>query len=380
MLLFGITLITLGAVIPGLKEKFQLDELSSGTLFSILPFGILTGSLLFGPMCDKYGYKWLLTVSFRSLCAGFEGIAFVSTTGLLKTAVFLFGLSGGAINGAVNALVADISGQDKSANLSLLGVFFAAGALGMPFVLGVLKGHLSFEEIVAFVGLVAFLAGMLVWLLRFPPPKHVQGQGSLARKSLGLLTDSLMLLISLFLFFQSSLEAIIHNWATTYLMNRLAASERGALYALSLNVAGMACARLLSGSLFRYTPVKKILVSSLILMLAGSALLQVSSSFAMAVAALVILGAGMAGGFPIMFALIAERYKDISATAFSFALVIALVGNMLLNYGMGLIAHSYGIRHLTTMVWVEVVSMILIGGVILKRMSGMQGRHAAQLR
>ena len=53
MLLFGISLITLGSVAPGLKEKFSLDAISFGTLFSILPFGILSGSLFFGPFADR---------------------------------------------------------------------------------------------------------------------------------------------------------------------------------------------------------------------------------------------------------------------------------------------------------------------------------------
>jgi MFS family permease len=57
MLLFGIGLITLGSVATGLKEKFNLDDIASGTLFSILPIGIFVGSLIFGPLCDKYGYK-----------------------------------------------------------------------------------------------------------------------------------------------------------------------------------------------------------------------------------------------------------------------------------------------------------------------------------
>ena len=48
ILLFGIGLITLGSIAPDLKTKFSLDDVSAGTLFSILPIGILTGSLFFG--------------------------------------------------------------------------------------------------------------------------------------------------------------------------------------------------------------------------------------------------------------------------------------------------------------------------------------------
>jgi MFS family permease len=154
MLLFGIALITLGSIAPDLREKFNLDDLSAGTLFSILPFGMLTGSLLFGPIADRYGYKILLSVSCLFLFAGFEGIAFASSKNLITISVFLVGCGGGAINGATNAMVADISERDKGAKLSLLGVFFGIGALGMPLVLGIMKYWFNFEVIVAAVGII----------------------------------------------------------------------------------------------------------------------------------------------------------------------------------------------------------------------------------
>ena len=365
MLLFGITLITLGSVLPGLKERFNFDELTSGTLFSILPFGILTGSLIFGPFCDKYGYKLMLAIACIGMFAGFEGIAYAPSPFILKICIFLFGLSGGIINGATNALVSDISVNDKTANLSLLGVFFAIGALGMPFVLGILKDYFTFETIVAAVGFLALLTGLLAVSIRFPPPKLKLG--SPVHKSITLLTDNVLILIAFFLFFQSSLEAIIHNWITIYLMTQLAVKESNALYALSLNVVGMAVMRLLTGSVFRTVSSKKILIASLAMMLAGSLLLQFSGSFSLSVIALIILGAGMAGGFPIMLAFVGDRYKEISGTAFSFVFVIALIGNMLLNYVMGIVAHSYGINYLTIMVVGEIVAMILLCAIILKK-------------
>src|ERR1700716_3044066 len=92
MLLFGIGLITLGSVAADLKVKFQLDEISSGTLFFILPFGILTGSLIFGPICDRFGYKLLLVLSCLFMFAGFEGIAWSPGLGLLKICIYIFGV------------------------------------------------------------------------------------------------------------------------------------------------------------------------------------------------------------------------------------------------------------------------------------------------
>ena len=219
ILFFGMAITTLGSVVPQLRIKFHLDDISAGTLFSILPFGILMGSLFFGPFCDRYGYRILLALTCFSMFIGFEGIAYAPSHLILKICVFLFGLGGGAINGATSALVSDISEKDKGANLSLLGVFFAIGALGMPFILGILENKLSYEIILSIIGIATFIMGVFFLLVQFPPPKHAGGLP--VAKSLSLLKDPILLLIAFFLFFQSAFEGIINNWTTTYLTGYL---------------------------------------------------------------------------------------------------------------------------------------------------------------
>lgn len=366
MLFFGMGLITLGAVVPGLKEKYQLDEISSGTLFSILPFGILVGSLLFGTFCDKYGYKILLALSCFCMFVGFEGIAYAPSHSLLKISIFLFGLGGGAINGATNALVSDISEKDKGANLSLLGVFFGLGALGMPFILGVLENRFNYELIVSIVGFTTLAVGIFYLLIKFPPPK--QTSGFPITHSLSLIKDGVLILIAFFLFFQSAFEAIINNWTTTYLTNQLSIQPNKALYALSLFVVGMTVMRLLLGSVFRNTDVKKIWLGSFSMILLGLIFLAVGKTFNSSVAGLILLGAGLAGGFPIMLGFVGNRYKELSGTAFSLVFVIALLGNMIINYGMGIIAQTYGIRNLITVAFIELVVMIVLCIAILKKL------------
>lgn len=365
MLLFGIGLITLGAVVPDLKEKFRLDEVSSGTLFSILPLGILTGSLLFGPVCDRYGYRILLTISCLFMFTGFEGLAYTTSHGLLKICIFLIGFGGGVINGATNALVSDISSTGKGANLSLLGVFFGIGALGMPLILGVLRNRFDFEAIVATTGFLTLATGLFYILTVFPPPK--QRQGFPIKRSLELIKDNVLILIALFLFFQSSFEAIINNWTTTYLIKYLLIGERNALFGLSSFVVGMSVMRLLIGSIFRSVQPGKILFASFGLILIALICLKTGHSFGMALTGLVLLGAGLAGGFPIMLGFVGDRYSELSGTAFSFALVIALVGNMLINYLMGQIARTFGIQHLISVAFIEWIAFITLSIMILKK-------------
>jgi MFS family permease len=365
MLIFGIGLITLGSIAPNLNQKFSLNEIATGTLFSILPVGILIGSLIFGPVCDRYGYKLLLIISCIGMFIGFESIAFAPSLVILQIAIFIFGISGGAINGATNAVVADISSVSKGANLSLLGVFFGIGALGMPLVLGILKNVFTFDQIIAAVGIVTLLIGIYYSFIKFPLSKKDQGYVQIKNPSL--LKETVLILIGFFLFCQSSFEAILNNWTTTYLTRHLTISESVALYGLTLFVAGLTAMRLLIGSVFRKINPEKILLISFVIIFSGLLLLYFATTFTIAVCGLIALGAGLAGGFPIMFGFVGDLYAERSGSAFSFILTVALLGNMLVNYLFGIIAQQYGIHHLTTIAFLELFIMVLLSVFIFRR-------------
>lgn len=367
ILFFGMAITTLGSVVPQLKMKFHLDDISAGTLFSILPFGILIGSLFFGPFCDRYGYRLLLSLTCFSMFIGFEGIAYAPSHFVLKICIFLFGLGGGAINGATSALVSDISEKERGANLSLLGVFFALGALGMPFILGFLENSFSYEIVISIIGIATFIVGIFYLIIKFPPPKHAAGLP--VKKSISLLKDSVLLLIAFFLFFQSAFEGIINNWTTTYLSGYLHILPAKALYALSLSVVGMTVMRLLLGSVLRNISAKKIWIIAFSLLLVGLLFLSFGKSFYPAVAGLILIGGGLAAGFPIMLGFVGDRFKELSGTAFSIAFVIALLGNMIINYGMGFIVQNYGIRHLVTVGFAEFFIMLILCITVLKNLN-----------
>ena len=172
--------------------------------------------------------------------------------------------------------------------------------------------------------------------------------------------DRTILLIAFFLFCQSSFEAIVNNWTTSFLVDRLGVDVKDALYALSLYVAGLTIMRLLTGTVFRKTNGFTIMFFSFALMLTGFLILNFAGSLTLAIIALVLVGAGLAGGFPIMLGIVGNLYRDIAGTAFSFILVIALLGNILVNYAMGIIAQQFGIQHVVTAAFVEIFVMFVL--------------------
>jgi len=365
MLLFGMVMLSLGTVNTFLAASFSLSDATQGSLAALLAFGILVGSLVFGPVVDRYGYRFPFLGATIMVGAGLETIAFSRVFGAIQVSFFLIGCGGGILNGGTNALVADISTDAKGARLSLLGVFFGIGALGMPALTGLLVGSISYDSIIAGIGAVVFLAALMFALVPFPAPKHPLGFP--LRQGARLLREVPLLLLAVVLFFESGVESMVNNWTVMYLQRSVAVSSETALLALTIVGASLTVARLLMGGLLkRFTPHLVVFVC-LACGIAGGILLLFADGTGMAMAGVVLLGIGFAPVFPVVLAYIGERYAAFTGTAFSIALVIALTGNMLLNGLVGILAQSHGIGLFPPILVVCLLAILLLFGLAMRR-------------
>lgn len=355
MLLFGIVLISLGSVLPQLRELFNLTDLSTGSLLSILPFGLLIGSLVFGPLVDRYGYKIVLLTCSLLVFAGLEGIALTGQIWVLRISIFLIGFGGGAINGGANALAADTAKGDRGARLSLLGVFFGIGALGVPFILGLLVHVLSYDKILFWIGIFVLLPVIFYMLIDFPPPKNPQGFP--LKDATKLLKDPWIILTGFILFIQSGMEGLANNWSTTYLQENKDLLNQHALFSLTCLVAGMTFMRLVLGWSLHHIRSGLVLLVSVGLSISGSLIILLTDTQLATYAGMAILGAGLSACFPVIMGQVAGKYSQLSGTALSMVLVLALLGNMICNYGMGIIAKTWG---------TGVLPAVIAGGLVIQ--------------
>jgi len=345
MLLFGVAIISLGSILPLVIEKFDLSKIQAGSLASILPAGILVGSLVFGPIVDRYSYRNLLIICTILIILGVEGVAFSTGLFSLQASFLLIGLGGGVLNGGTNALVADISDENlekRSANLSLLGVFYGIGALGMPALIAVLSSTFSFEKILQFTGLIILLPAIYFAVISYPAAK--QKQGIPIKAGLAMIKDKHLVMLGLFLFFESAFEGIISNWTTTFLINKNTIESTDALLILSIYILSLTLTRLVLSSLLQKTSPINVLLVSIGIIFIGMLFLLISNSWIMFILCFIILGIGTASGFPIILGYVGELYKDLLGTAFSLIFFIALIGNTFMNYQMGIIAEKFGIN------------------------------------
>jgi FHS family glucose/mannose:H+ symporter-like MFS transporter len=342
MLTFGIVLTTLGAVLPTVIERFGIDKAQAGSLFLLMTLGILAGSLIFGPMVDRYGYKGMLLAGTGSIVIGLEGIAYAPSLSLLRAAIVLIGFGGGIVNGGTNALVADISSEGKGASLNLLGVFFGIGAVGVPFLLATMSGSFSNATLISAVGALVLVALIVIERTSFPAPKQPQGFPIAAAGRL--IRDPLLLLMGFMLFLESGMEITVGGWTSTFVNEELAVEARTALAVLSLYWLGMMLARLALGTFLRKVPPVRVLYVCLSFGLIGAITVLMTRSVSVAAIGVFMLGVGFAATFPTVLGFVGDRYAGLSGTAFSLVIAMALCGGMLLPWLAGVLGGIYGMR------------------------------------
>lgn len=367
MLIFGIVMISLGTLTTFIIDQFHAPVTQVASLMMILPFGTLLGSLIFGPIIDRYGYKSLLVICILLIAGGILGIATLTNFRLVQLAIFIIGFGGGIINGGTNALVADISGVEKGAKLSLLGAFFGIGAFGFPLLVGFLVNYFSYQSIIKAVGLLILLTTGLFACIQFPAPKQkAKGAGF---SELKILKSPILLLIGIILFFESGMEGIASNWTALYLTKERGLETDTALYALSFIILGLTAMRLILGFTLKYIRDHIILYVCFGLIMVGALLVLINTKYIIVIAGLTILGAGFGAIFPILLGYLGNLFSEASGTAFSFVFSMALIGNMIINAGVGQITHNGNFHYYLFVLLICLLLQVLTFSVIAKKIT-----------
>lgn len=355
MCFFGVSMITLGSVLPSLSRALALTPGQTIDLTTLLPMGLLAGSVVFGPVVDRFGHKLMLIGNCLLVLAGLLGMAFATDVTVLKVAIAAIGFGGGVLNGETNALVSDIyEGQTRNSRLSFLGVFYGLGALTIPLLLGTLERQYSYTTLLAGIGCI-MAAGIIICIpMRFPAPK--QPQGFPLRDAARIITNPVLLLLSFILFFQSGVEGVTNNWTASFLVGT-GFDNSQAQFALTAMLIGLTGARILQSYLFTRVEGGKVLMVSLGIAAAGFVALLTLPSTGAVMAAMVLVGAGLASTFPVVLGVLGERFAALSGTAFSVALVIALTGQTTLNFVTGLVARDAGVAYFP---WITIASVAVM--------------------
>ena len=311
---------------------------------ALMSLGILAGSLVFGPVVDRFGYQPVLVAGALGVGLGLAAIAWLPTPTLLTPAMLLFGCGGGLLNGATNALVADITPEGRESGLSALGGVFRDRSIRRPAHLG---APLAMDDIHGDRGRTGVPGRRAAGGLRggaVPAAEAGARVPAAARRGAPGRSAAALGRVCL-LFFQSGMEITLGGWSAQYVREVLGLSEERSILVLSLFWVGMVAARLVLTRLLRFqaggdrVPV----VPGGGLRGSGIDAGRAEQSPA-AATGLFLLGFGLAAGFPILLGFLGGLYRDLTGTAFSAVFVMALIGGSSLPYLTGVLADRQGLR------------------------------------
>ncbi len=352
---FGIVMSSLGSGLPTLFTTIGFEKADAGRLFLAMNFAMLVSSLLFGPICDRFGFRRVLLGSTMMIAGAFVFLSRAASYPLIRTSLLLLGFGGGALNGGTNALLNDISPDRRESALNLLGIFFGLGALFTPFLIGSLLAPVGLPVILLCLVFVTLGPVALFTVAQFPPPKHEEGFSWAG--CLGVLRNPLLFLFGSLLFFQSGNEFTIGGWVSTYLGERHKMDPRDAAYILALYWTAIMVGRLIVSRIAKRISASALVFVSALLSLASAIGIVLSSRAAVASIFVALIGLGFAAIFPTTLAQAGSAFAQYSGTAFSVIFVMALSGGMTAPWLVGRIAQEHGVG---AGLWVTVFSCATI--------------------
>ncbi|MGH9405658.1 MAG: MFS transporter [Terriglobia bacterium] len=321
MFVFGVVLLLMGSLLPALA----MGGVRAGSLGSFPLAGILIATVLIGPVLDKAGAKPALVIALATIAVAISLMPSLSSYRALAAAALVYGLGGGVLNTATNALVADVSASGRAAALNLLGFSFSFGAIAAPLLGSLVGRRFPVASMLRVLGAAPVVVLVLVLFLRFPTPSH---GGVPLRSLLGVLKNPLVWLFGLLLLFESGNENCMFVWTGKVAQELLSVTaQRAELALVGLSIA-LGAGRLLALLWLKWLGNQRTLLLSAAVTIAGALVAMSDRTFAGMAAGFVVIGLGMSAIYPTALGFAGDCFQGQTGTIFGAIIAVSLIGGI----------------------------------------------------
>jgi fucose permease len=376
---YGLLTALPGTVLTDLEnKKFLANDAVAATFLLINAIGAVVAYLVSGPVTDRIGKKFTLSVGAVLVILSMAGFAFVvakveptSAKSLIFLCGLVLGLGANAIVSAGHALVGDVALSWRDAALNLLDVCFGLGLTVLPIIKKGLNPQSGLEQIFLILAAASLALVIIVVLPKFPKPSHPESFPLSEAKDLFKSTAFWFLAIALFMYVGS--EVAVGKWATTFierdakLLANFAASDQAhefALTTLSWFGFSLMIGRLISSFLLSVAK-----INSYLLLAIGSAICTVGLALAFTASSPGVVrwgifasGIGMGPIFPTSVGLASAIVPRIAGTAMSWVMGIGFAGLLVIPPAVGYISEASGGQtgDIRTGLWAVLAAVIVM--------------------
>ena len=210
---------TVGAIMLALKREFVLTNQEVGWIGGAALWGFAVSQLVFAPLCDTLGMRFLLRLSFLGHLVGTVIMGVAGGFWMLFCGALVIAMANGLVEAACNPLVASLYPENKTVKLNQFHVWFPGGV--------VLGGLASFGLDALGVGAWQLKLGLILvptltygWLLLtqpFPATEGVQAGVSVGETFKAAFSTPLMWVMLFAMAMTASVELGPNRWVPAVL-------------------------------------------------------------------------------------------------------------------------------------------------------------------
>ena len=296
---------TIGAVMFALKGEFGLNNAQIGWIGGAALWGFAVSQLVFAPLCDTLGMRFLVRMAFAGHLAGSLVMIFAGGFATLFAGALVISMANGLVEAACNPLVASLYPDNKTVKLNQFHVWFPGGiVLGGLAAFGLdSAGITSWQIKVALILIPTVAYGVLLLGQRFPATEGVRSGVSMGEMFRATLATPLMLLMLLCMAMTASIELGPNRWVPAVLE---AGGMAGILVLVYVNGI-MAVMRYWAGPVVHRLSPTGILLASAVISGAGLLWLSFGGSMASVLASATVFAIGVCYFWPTMLGFVSER-------------------------------------------------------------------------
>lgn len=334
-----------GGIMNSLKGEFVLTNAEVGWIGGAALWGFAVSQLIFAPLCDTLGMRFLLRLAFLCHSAGVVIMMLANGFWVLFFGALVIALGNGLVEAACNPLVATLYPDDKTVKLNRFHVWFPGGIVigGVSLYLLNMVGVTSWQIMLCLILIPTMIYGYMIWNATFPPTENVQAGVTMGEMFKATFTTPFMLLMLFCMAITASTELGPNRWVPAVLE---AGGMAGILVLAYINGL-MALMRYKAGAVVHRISPTGVLFISAIISAIGLYALSYSETLWTALLSATVFAVGICYFWPTMLGVVSERVPRSGALGLGLMGAVGMaVSGLITSPQMGAVADREALAYL----------------------------------